>query len=341
MLNKDWAYEPFRAFFARLGQGMRVVRYDRPGVGLSDRREPYGALEEEVALLSALARELGEAVFSFFAVSCGGPPTLVYAARNPGVVRKICLYGTYACGNDLAALKVRQAIRATVRAHWGMGARAMADIFLPEAPRETLEQFALQQRSSADAGTAEKLLKLTYEMDATQVLQDIAAECLVIHRRGDRAAPHNAGRTLAAALKNARFLTVDGRAHPPWVDGERIAAAANVFLLDKAEAGHSSADEFSGNCRFDRNNRRLVVAGAPVALTPLEFAVMVEFANAPNAVLTRDFLLEKVWKQPFEGSNRIDALIRGLRRKLGDFAPSIETVTGHGYRFAGWVRREK
>lgn len=122
-VEKDWAYEPFRAFFARLGQGMRVVRYDRPGVGLSDRREPYGALEEEVALLSALARELGEAAFSFFAVSCGGPPALVYAARNPGVVRKICLYGTYACGNDLAAPKVRQAIRAMVRAHWGMGAR--------------------------------------------------------------------------------------------------------------------------------------------------------------------------------------------------------------------------
>ena len=27
-----------------------------------------------------------------------------------------------------------------------------------------------------------------------------------------------------------------------------------------------------------------------------------------------------------------------LRKKLGPWAPSIETVTGHGYRFVEWKR---
>ena len=340
-VEKDWAHTPFREFFMRLGEGLRIVRYDRPGVGLSDRRDPFDRLEDEVALLSALADELGENAFSFFAVSCGGPPALAYAAQHMQAVRKVCLYGTYARGAELAASDVQQAIRSTVRAHWGMGSRAMADIFLPEEPREALEQLAAQQRDSADVETAEKLLKLTYEMDASAWLKHVVAECLIIHRRGDRAVPHEAGRNLAAALKNARLVTLEGRAHPPWVGGDKVAAIANTFLLNKASLQEPPAGEACADCRFDRGNRCLVLTGEEIALTPLEFAVMVEFTGAPGQVLTRDFLLENVWKQPFEGSNRIDALIRGLRRKLGEFAPSIETVTGHGYRFVGWIRRNK
>jgi hypothetical protein len=30
--------------------------------------------------------------------------------------------------------------------------------------------------------------------------------------------------------------------------------------------------------------------------------------------------------------------VRSLRKKMGAFAPSIETATGHGYRFHGWKR---
>lgn len=343
-VEKDWAHAPFREFVLRLGKGLRIVRYDRPGVGLSDRRDASEALEDEVTVLTALARELGEETFSFFAASCGGPSALVYAARNPDAVEKICFYGTYACGADLAPPEIQQAILSTVRAHWGMGSRAMADIFLPEESRAAVELLATQQRYSADVETAAKLLKLTYEMDATAYLKNVEAECLVVHRRGDRAVSHDAGRALAAALKNARLVTLDGRAHPPWVSGDRIADIANAFFLGEARlnedrTARSSAAAVSDDCQFDRDNRCFVIEGKQTALTPLEFAVMVEFTNAPDQVLTRDFLLEKVWKQPFEGSNRIDALIRGLRRKLGDYAPSIETVTGHGYRFAGWIKR--
>jgi DNA-binding response OmpR family regulator len=53
-------------------------------------------------------------------------------------------------------------------------------------------------------------------------------------------------------------------------------------------------------------------------------------------IVTRDELLEKIWKTPFAGSNKVEAVIRTLRKKLGRFAASIETVTGHGYRFSGW-----
>jgi len=50
-------------------------------------------------------------------------------------------------------------------------------------------------------------------------------------------------------------------------------------------------------------------------------------------------MLAEVWNTPFTGSNKVEALVRSLRKKLGHFAPSIETVRGHGYRFGGWKRK--
>ena len=334
-VEKDWGHAPFRAFFERLGHGLRVVRYDRPGVGLSDRDARGRTYEDETETLSAVIDALGAEQVSFFAVSCGGPPALAYAAAHPDRVGKICMYGTYGCGSDLGPPEVQEAVVALVRAHWGLGARAMADLFLPDASRTELDQLIAHQRDGADVEVAEELLRLTYAMDASDFLDRVAAECLIIHRRDDRAVPHSAGRRLATLLRNARLVTLDGDAHPPWMRGDEVADLANAFLagaqLSVAAAGGD------GPCQFDTANRQLVVAGTAVALTPLEFGVMVQLVQNAHSVVTRDDLLGAVWNQQFEGSNKIDAVVRNLRKKLGRFAPSIRTVIGHGYRFDGWT----
>jgi DNA-binding response OmpR family regulator len=92
-------------------------------------------------------------------------------------------------------------------------------------------------------------------------------------------------------------------------------------------------------CKIDVANRELVLEGRREPTTPLEYAVMLALVSASGRVVTRNELLEEIWKTPFAGSNKIEAVIRSLRKKLGDFAPSIETVTGHGYRFTEWKRR--
>lgn len=55
-----------------------------------------------------------------------------------------------------------------------------------------------------------------------------------------------------------------------------------------------------------------------------------------DGVITRDEMLAEIWNTPFAGSNKVE--VGSLRRKLGAFAPSIETVTGHGYRFREWKK---
>jgi DNA-binding response OmpR family regulator len=75
------------------------------------------------------------------------------------------------------------------------------------------------------------------------------------------------------------------------------------------------------------------VDGQRVDLTALEFGTLARLVEQTSQVVSRDELLDTVWKQPYSGSNVVDAVVRSLRRKLGRFAPSVETVVGHGYRF--------
>lgn len=337
-VEKDWRREAFREFCSTLGEELTLVRYDRPGVGLSDRAAVAHSLEHEAALLEDLVEELGAARYALFAASCGGPTAIVHAARHPRQVERLCFYGAYAEGPAICAVEVQEAVLSAVRAHWGLGSRAMADIFLPDQDRETINSFARHQRDAAGSETAAELLKLTYEMDARSHLKDITADTLILHRRDDRAIPFASARMLAAGIKGARLVTLEGRAHPPWVDGGGIATAANDFLRGREVVVETPCEDAGRNCLLDAGNRRLCIDGQPTSLTPLEFAVIQELIRTPNRIVTRDHLLAEVWKQPFEGSNRIDSLIRGLRRKLGPYAESIETAVGHGYRFVGWKK---
>ncbi|MFQ5859097.1 MAG: winged helix-turn-helix domain-containing protein [Anaerolineae bacterium] len=85
---------------------------------------------------------------------------------------------------------------------------------------------------------------------------------------------------------------------------------------------------------LDYDARELILAGQRVALTPLEFGVMAYLYDREGKVVTRNELLDSVWGyEYYGGSNVVDARIRALRKKLGDYAAMIETVTGVGYRF--------
>ncbi|HUK18396.1 MAG TPA: winged helix-turn-helix domain-containing protein, partial [Bryobacteraceae bacterium] len=85
---------------------------------------------------------------------------------------------------------------------------------------------------------------------------------------------------------------------------------------------------------LDVSRRQLATRdGARFNLTKLEFGLMSYLSQRPGSVVTRDELLREVWKQPFGGSNVVDVVVRGLRRKLGGDAWVIGTVKGHGYQY--------
>ncbi|MFI5617150.1 two-component system response regulator CseB [Streptomyces sp. NPDC051567] len=88
-----------------------------------------------------------------------------------------------------------------------------------------------------------------------------------------------------------------------------------------------------GDLTVDTLGMEVHRGGAPVALTPVELRLLLEFAAHPGTVLDRRRLLREVWDYGWEGDTRVvDLCVLRLRRKIG--AERIETVRGFGYKMA-------
>ncbi|AZM89697.1 MULTISPECIES: two-component system response regulator CseB [Streptomyces] len=86
-----------------------------------------------------------------------------------------------------------------------------------------------------------------------------------------------------------------------------------------------------GDLEVDTEGMEVRRAGAPVALTPTEMRLLLEFSSAPGTVLSRDRLLERVWDYDWGGDTRVvDVHVQRLRTKIGQ--DRIETVRGFGYK---------
>ena len=116
----------------------------------------------------------------------------------------------------------------------------------------------------------------------------------------------------------------------------RIRAALRRLVRESSGA---SPDVTSfGNIELYRERALVLKAGVEVALTKTELRLLIEFADHPNIVLSRDQLLERVWGYEYLGDSRlVDAHIRRLRVKIED-SPNeprhVITVRGLGYRFS-------
>ena len=232
-LELDWADPAFRGFWQSVGEGRTLVRYDRLGVGMSDREvlDDDLTLDTDVAVLRAVLDELSLEKVVLFGGSSGGCAAIAFAARFPERVDRLLLCGAYADGPSITTREVQQSVAATVRSHWGLGSRVLADIFLGESDSAEQERLARYQRVAASPETAAALLELTYRNDVRAELQHVHAPTLVVHRRGDRAIPYRLGRELAAAIPGATLVPLDGNAHLPWTGDWRAAARASRSAL--------------------------------------------------------------------------------------------------------------
>ncbi len=85
--------------------------------------------------------------------------------------------------------------------------------------------------------------------------------------------------------------------------------------------------------------REVTLHDTPLQLKPKEYELLEFFASHKGQMLSREFILERVWGWDFIGDSRtVDVHVRWLRQKIEDDAGSptrIVTVRGGGYRFEG------
>lgn len=232
-LEDDWADEGFRELFGGLAEHFQVVRYDRPGSGLSDRNRDEISLADEVATLEQLIDHLDLDQVSLFSVSCAGPPALAYAGAHPERVAKLVFFGSFMRGADVGPAPMKDALQGLVRVHWGMASRTITNLFAPRLDGDDVERMSRAHRRAASPEMAAQLVSLTFDADAAGSAKAVQCPALVLHRRGDRTIRIDAGRELAASLPSARFTTLEGDEHVPWMGD---IAAVRVAILDFLEA---------------------------------------------------------------------------------------------------------
>lgn len=121
----------------------------------------------------------------------------------------------------------------------------------------------------------------------------------------------------------------------PFSPREVVARVRTVLRRARPQASDATL-RFPG-LTVDPARREVTVDGEAVALTALDFDLLLALAEAPGRVFSRTQLLEKVWGYDFYGDERVvDVHVRTMRSALGDDAQQphiIGTVRGVGYKF--------
>jgi DNA-binding response OmpR family regulator len=111
--------------------------------------------------------------------------------------------------------------------------------------------------------------------------------------------------------------------------------------MEKKQTAESNAQDVLvyANLAVNRTRREVLLNDEPIQLKPQEYQLLLFFAEHKGQMLSREFILERVWGWDFIGDSRtVDVHVRWLRQKIeADAAKPIRIVTvrGGGYRFEG------
>lgn len=124
--------------------------------------------------------------------------------------------------------------------------------------------------------------------------------------------------TAAPAAMEPTAPTTAGGEPPPGASDDEGTAAERLPVVE--------VDVVARIVRID---------GKELEVTRREFDLLALFAANPGRAFSREELLDRIWKNEYDITDRtIDTHVQRLRKKLGAAAESIQTVWGVGYRFA-------
>jgi phosphate regulon transcriptional regulator PhoB len=120
----------------------------------------------------------------------------------------------------------------------------------------------------------------------------------------------------------------------PFSPKELVARVRAV--LRRSRPGEAAATVSIGALTLDFGKHIVTVGRREVSLTPKEFDLLRALVEARGRVLSREFLLDRVWGYARASeieSRTVDVHVRRLRQKLGVEGQRILTVKNVGYRF--------
>lgn len=114
-----------------------------------------------------------------------------------------------------------------------------------------------------------------------------------------------------------------------------LVARVNALLRRTCPGGENGIRSFNG-ITINTVSRLVSMDNQFIELSPKEYELLLFLVENNGRALSRDQILNSVWKYDYFGDLRtVDTHINRLRIKLGAKSSSIQTVRGLGYRFEG------
>jgi pimeloyl-ACP methyl ester carboxylesterase/DNA-binding winged helix-turn-helix (wHTH) protein len=220
-LDFEWDSPIWRHWWSALSLHHRVVRYDERGNGMSQRDVEDVSFDTWVRDLETVVDAAGLDRFPLLGISRGGPIAIAYAVKHPERVSHLVLHGAFSAGwnhvGQPRELEARRALVSLVRLGWGLNNPAFCKVFtcrfIPEATPEHERWFDELQRVSTSPENAARLMDVDDDIDVRPLLSRVTAPTLVIHCDRDHVVPADKGRYIAAAIPNARYVSLPGANH--------------------------------------------------------------------------------------------------------------------------------
>jgi pimeloyl-ACP methyl ester carboxylesterase len=229
-LEYDWQSPIWSHLLREFAEEHLLIRYDARGNGLSDWEVDDISLEAFVRDLESVIEATGVERFALLGISQGCAVSIAYAVRHPERVSHLVLYGGFARGKrrrgtqkDVAEA---DALLTLMRQGWGQENPAFrqffTSLFIPGATAEQAQWFNDLQRRTASPENAVRIRSAVDDIDVSDLLPRVNVPTLVLHCRDDSVQPFDEGRRLAAGIRGARFVALEGRNHlilesdPAW-----------------------------------------------------------------------------------------------------------------------------
>jgi pimeloyl-ACP methyl ester carboxylesterase len=229
-LDFEWESPIWRHWWEALSRQNRLVRYDERGNGMSQRDVAAVSFETWVRDLETVVDAAGLDRFALLGISRGASIAIAYAVRHPQRVSHLVLFGGFAAGlnhtGTPADLEARRALNHLIRLGWGLNNPAFCKVFtcrfIPRATPAHEAWFDELQRVSTSPANAARLMDIDDGIDVRALLPEVRVPTLVVHCDDDRAVVPERGRSLAAAIPGARYVSLPSANHllmadePAW-----------------------------------------------------------------------------------------------------------------------------
>jgi pimeloyl-ACP methyl ester carboxylesterase len=236
-LALQWEHPAFARFLTRLGTFSRLIVFDRPSTGLSDRGPTGQVFEDRMDDIVCVMDAVGSDSAAFFGCHLGGRLALLFAATHPQRTRAVVTFGAH------------PATLADDDYPWGMtrpqldGLVALLRDVYPEGLEVTLQQLA----PGADAATVrwwttffpsaitskeavDEVSRLG-PVDIRSALGSVQVPTLIMHRADDPQALAEASRYMAERIPGARYVELPGDDHLPFFgDADTVLDLTQEFL---------------------------------------------------------------------------------------------------------------